>query len=126
MVRSSRSARVADDAKRGSSPPSRSRKLAPDPEWTKAVLEILDELYPNPECALEHKNAFELLVATILSAQCTDKRVNLVTPHLFARFGDAKALALAPLPELKELIRSTGFFRNKAKNLKAMAEALIA
>lgn len=90
----------------------------------KAVVQGLARLYPGSTCALRHCDAFELLVATILSAQCTDVRVNLVTPTLFRRFPDAKALAAAPRDELEELIRSTGFFRSKAKNLIAMAHAL--
>lgn len=75
-------------------------------------------------CALNHDDAFQLLVATILSAQCTDKRVNLTTPALFARFPDAAALAVAELPEVEGLIRSTGFFRSKARNLVGMASAV--
>ncbi len=92
------------------------------------ALEILDRLereYPDAECALHHRNAFELLVATILSAQCTDERVNQVTPALFARYPTAEELAAARQEELEELIRSTGFFRNKAKNLLGMANALV-
>ena len=73
---------------------------------------------------LVHKNPFQLLVATILSAQCTDARVNMVTPELFRRFPDARSVAAADQEELEELIRSTGFFRAKARNLKAMAERL--
>jgi len=90
-----------------------------------AVLRSLVDLYPAPRCALDHRDAFELLVATILSAQCTDARVNLVTPALFARFPDARALALADLAEVEDLIRSAGFFRAKAKNLVAMACRLV-
>jgi endonuclease-3 len=83
-------------------------------------------LYPDAECALHHGNVFELLVATILSAQCTDARVNLVTPALFTRFPDAQALAAADLGEVETLIHSTGFYRAKAKNLVAMAQAVVA
>ncbi len=82
--------------------------------------------YPDAHCELNHRDAFELLCATILSAQCTDARVNLVTPTLFARYPDAAALARASQPELEEIIRSTGFFRNKAKSLIGMAQALVA
>ena len=82
--------------------------------------------YPDAHCALDHRNAFELLVATILSAQCTDVRVNLVTPALFARYPDAAALAEADRGELETMIKSTGFFRNKAKSLEGMARALVA
>jgi endonuclease-3 len=85
----------------------------------------LAEEYPNAECALVHRNAFELLAATILSAQCTDERVNMVTPVLFARYPTPEALALAEPGELEELIKSTGFFRNKAKSLMGMARELV-
>ena len=82
-----------------------------------AILDALQQTYPNAICALHHKSAWQLLVATILSAQCTDVRVNLVTPALFRAFPTPKAMAAASLPELEELIRTTGFFRNKAKSL---------
>ncbi|MEO7430398.1 MAG: endonuclease III, partial [Acidimicrobiales bacterium] len=72
-------------------------------------------------CALDHRNPFELLAATILSAQCTDERVNMVTPHLFARYPTAEDLAVADPSELEEIVRSTGFYRNKAKSLIGMA-----
>ncbi len=81
--------------------------------------------YPDAHCALEHRDAYQLLVATILSAQCTDVRVNLVTPALFARFPDAAALAEADRSEVETLITSTGFFRNKAKSLVGMARAVV-
>jgi endonuclease-3 len=77
----------------------------------------LQKLYPDAHCALHHRNALELLVATILSAQCTDRRVNLVTPALFARYPDAHAFATAKQGELEKMIQSTGFFRNKARNI---------
>ena len=80
--------------------------------------------YPGAKCALEHGNAYELLAATILSAQCTDARVNMVTPELFRRFPDAEALAGAKQEEVEELIRTTGFFRNKARSLIGMAEGV--
>ncbi len=89
------------------------------------ILDLLETAYPDAHCALEHADPYQLLVATILSAQCTDARVNLVTPALFARFPDPRALAGATQGELEELIRSTGFFRNKAANLLAMAAALV-
>jgi endonuclease III len=89
------------------------------------LLERLLERYPDAHCALNFRNPFELLCATILSAQCTDKRVNLVTPALFARYPDAAALADAQSDELEEIIRSTGFFRSKAKSLIGMAQALV-
>ncbi len=86
----------------------------------------LKQTYPDAACALHHSNAFELLCATILSAQCTDARVNLVTPVLFARYPDAAALARARQSELEDIIKSTGFFRNKAKSLIGMAQAIVA
>lgn len=88
------------------------------------LLAILQRCYPEAHCALVHKNPLELLVATVLSAQCTDVRVNLVTPALFAAYPDAAALASAELSTLETLIHSTGFFRTKARNLRAMAEVL--
>lgn len=88
------------------------------------VLTTLHELYPDARCALNHESPFQLLVATILSAQCTDARVNLVTPALFERFPDAKRLALAEQAEVESLIRSAGFFRAKARNLIAAAQRL--
>ncbi|CAN5713361.1 endonuclease III [soil metagenome] len=84
----------------------------------------LGEEYPDAECALVHSNPFELLVATILSAQCTDVRVNMVTPELFARFPTAQDLVAADPAELEELIRSTGFFRSKTRSLLGMAADL--
>jgi len=90
------------------------------------LLERLLERYPDAHCALDFRNAYELLCATILSAQCTDKRVNMVTPALFARYPDAAALAEANPEELEEIIRSTGFYRSKAKSLIGMAQALVA
>lgn len=88
------------------------------------IFDALDRHHPNADTELVHRNAFELLVATILSAQSTDARVNLVTPALFARFPDARALARAKTPELEKLILSTGFFRQKSKSLIGMATAL--
>lgn len=82
------------------------------------LLDDLYEYYPNPHCELNHRNAFELLCATILSAQCTDVRVNKVTPDLFEAYPTPELMAEAPLQELEEIVRSTGFYRNKAKALK--------
>jgi endonuclease-3 len=82
--------------------------------------------YPDAQCALHHHNAFELLCATILSAQCTDARVNLVTPVLFARYPTAEALARAKPADVETIIVSTGFFRNKTRSLIGMAQALVA
>jgi endonuclease-3 len=89
------------------------------------IFDALDRHHPNADTELVHRNAFELLVATILSAQSTDARVNLVTPALFARFPDARVLARAKTPELEKLILSTGFFRQKSKSLIGMATALV-
>jgi endonuclease-3 len=94
------------------------------PERIAAILKALDEAYPDAVCALNHRSPWELLVATILSAQCTDVRVNMVTPELFKRFPSPAAMAKAPLPELEELIRTTGFFRNKAKSIQGAAKKI--
>lgn len=85
----------------------------------------LGKLYPDVRCSLDYSNPFELLVAVILSAQCTDKRVNLTTPALFKKFPTPKAMAGASLEELEKLIRPTGFYKNKSKNIKAMVSKLI-
>jgi endonuclease-3 len=90
------------------------------------IVQRLERVYPDAACALEHHNAFELLCATILSAQCTDARVNLVTPILFARYPTPEALARASQSSVEEIIRSTGFFRNKARSLIGMAQAIVA
>lgn len=82
--------------------------------------------YPDAHCELDHRNAFELAVATVLSAQCTDKRVNLVTPDLFRRWPTAESLAAAPIGEIEAVIRSTGFFRNKAKSIQGLARMVVA
>lgn len=89
------------------------------------VARRLAAAYPVAECALHHTTPFQLLAATILSAQCTDERVNMVTPELFRQFPDAPALAAADQIELEEIIRSTGFFRSKAANLIGMARGLV-
>ncbi len=103
----------------------RSKTLNPtSTERVAAILEILARTYPGVVCALDHKDAWELTVATILSAQCTDVRVNLVTPKLFKAFRTPKAMAAASLPELEELIRTTGFFRNKAKSIQGAARVV--
>lgn len=89
------------------------------------ILKILRTTYPDAHCELDHKGAFQLLIATILSAQCTDVRVNLVTPALFQKFPNPESMAAARQEDLEEIIRSTGFFRNKAKNIRAAAQALV-
>jgi endonuclease-3 len=105
--------------------PKRRRAARPTPEHAERLYDLLQTTYPDAHCELDFRNAFELLCATILSAQCTDKRVNLVTPALFARYPDAPALAEARQEEVEEIVKSTGFFRNKAKSLVAMARALV-
>jgi endonuclease-3 len=103
--------------------PSR-RGWPPQAERVTAILRELDHLYPAADCALVRDDAFQLLCATILSAQCTDERVNMVTPGLFARFPTPAAMAKASPAVLESIIRSTGFFRNKAKNLIGAARLL--
>ena len=90
------------------------------------IIASLKTRYPEALCALHHQTPFQLLAATILSAQCTDERVNMVTPALFAKYPSPESLAQAALEELEEIIKSTGFYRNKAKNLIGMAQAVVA
>ncbi len=90
-----------------------------------AVLKLLKKKYPDAHCALNFKTSFQLLIATILSAQCTDERVNLVTVELFKKFPDAKAMNQASVGEIEELIRSTGFYKNKSKNIKECCLKLV-
>ncbi len=90
------------------------------------IITRLKRAYPDAKCSLSHKNPYQLMVATILSAQCTDERVNMVTPELFKRFPKPKAMAAAPIEEIEEIIRSTGFYRNKAKSIKNNAIMLLA
>lgn len=94
-------------------------------ERAKNIVIGLEKAYPDAHCELEHSNPLELLVATILSAQCTDKRVNLVTGELFGKYRSAADYAQAPLPELEQAIKSTGFFRNKARSIKTCCQALV-
>lgn len=89
------------------------------------IVERLEQLFPVAECALHHTNAFQLLVATILSAQCTDERVNKSTPELFRRFPDAAALSAASQEDVEEIVKPLGFFRSKASNIRAMAAGLV-
>lgn len=91
----------------------------------RTILRRLRVAYPDVRCALNHENPLQLLVATILSAQCTDARVNLVTPALFRKFRNAADFAAAPSAELEDLIRSTGFFRNKARSIRNCAKGLV-
>jgi len=96
------------------------------PERMQKIFSALDQLFPHAQCALKYDNAFQLLVATILSAQCTDERVNKVTPGLFQKFPTPQDFAALAQPVLEAEIRSTGFFHNKAKNIIGMAKKLVA
>ncbi|HNU82056.1 MAG TPA: endonuclease III [Thermoanaerobaculia bacterium] len=116
---------AAPRLKRGG-PPRRRESARARRERTATILDRLAREYPDATCALTHANPFQLLVATILSAQCTDEQVNRVTPALFARFPDAAALAGADLAEVEALVHSTGFFRNKARALVGLGQALVA
>ncbi len=107
---------------RGTSMASSSSSVA---ERTKKIVRILARDYRDAHCALEHRNALELLVATILSAQCTDARVNVVTRSLFQKYPSAAAYAQADLKELEQDVRSTGFFRNKARSIQGAARLLV-
>jgi len=95
------------------------------PERVKTILDVLRKTYPNVVCALTHKNAFELTIATILSAQSTDVGVNKVTPELFQLYPTPKKLAEAPVAEVERIIRTTGFYRAKAKNIQGAARVLV-
>ena len=106
-------------------PPALAAKAAREPSRVAEVSRRLRLAYSDAETSLHHRTTFELLAATILSAQCTDARVNMVSPALFARYPDARALADAERSELEGLVRSTGFYRNKAANLLGMAQALV-
>jgi endonuclease-3 len=99
--------------------------LAPAAVRAPLIFKRLRKAYPDAHCELDHTGPYQLLAATILSAQCTDKRVNLVTPTLFARYPNAEALAMADPRELEELIKPTGFFRNKTRSLLGMAGGLL-
>ena len=92
---------------------------------TQKIISALKRVYPDAHCELNFSNPLQLLIATILSAQCTDKRVNLVTAELFKKYHTARDFAEAPLAEIEEAVKSTGFFRNKAKNIKACCAALV-
>lgn len=96
-----------------------------DPARVRAILKGLNEAYPDAKCALKHENAFQLLIATILSAQCTDERVNKVTPTLFGKYPNARAFAYANPKELEQDIRPTGFFRNKTKSIMGASKKIV-
>ena len=104
--------------------PSASPRGAPKPVAVQALFDQLEALYPTAGTALNHTSPYELLVAVVLSAQCTDARVNLVTPALFARYPTPQALAEASQDDVEQLIRSCGLFRSKAKNLIALAQRI--
>src|SRR5688572_5705857 len=106
-------------------PRSASKKLLERKARVAAVLPLLKQTYPAARCSLDYRTPLQLLVATILSAQCTDERVNLVTKTLFKKYRTAQELARVPQEELEKDIQSTGFFRNKAKSLRGMAAALV-
>lgn len=124
---SAKSGRVAP-AKSRRAAPSKGRRAAPAKGGREHVGEIvarLEHSYPDAHCSLLHQNPLQLLIATILSAQCTDARVNMVAPHLFQRYPDVQALADADLEDVEEIIRSTGFYRNKARNIIGCAQQLV-
>jgi len=98
--------------------------MATASERAPEIYRRLTQEYPDAKCALDHRDPYELLVATILSAQCTDKRVNMVTPALFAKYPTPESMSVANPDELQEMIRSTGFFRNKTKSLLGMSAAV--
>src|SRR5512138_3548009 len=105
--------------------PAASRRKRPTPEGAREIYDRLAEHYPDAKCALDYRTPYQLLVATILSAQCTDKRVNIGTPALFKRYRTPAAMADANPEELEEMIKSTGFYRNKTKSLVGMSRALV-
>src|SRR5580704_14193446 len=118
---------AAKQTKTGLKPAKKAKADADDlaPERIAEILRRLRAAYPHAECALKHRNAWELLVATILSAQCTDARVNMVTPGLFRKFSSPQAFAEASLPAIEEEIRSTGFYHNKAKSISGAAKKVV-
>ena len=105
--------------------PTKLKTLPTRRKRAKAVIAALRAEFPNTECSLIHQDAWQLLVATVLSAQCTDARVNMVTPGLFAQFPTPQHFADAPIEEIEEAIRSTGFYRNKAKSLQGAARTIL-
>ena len=112
-------------ARKAAKAPKQGRPAGTDPKRVAAILAKLDEAYPNATCELNHTNAFQLLIATILSAQCTDVRVNQVTETLFGKYPDAKAFAYATPSELEQEIRPTGFFRNKTKSIMGASKGIL-
>ena len=137
-MKKQKSKKIATKARRESKPDSRKLKLQPStarailtkaagtkPERVRVILQKLDEAYPNVTCALVHENPFQLLISTILSAQCTDVRVNLVTKELFKKYRTPKDFAYADPNELEQEIRPTGFFRNKTKSIMGASKKLL-
>ena len=125
-------AKPAPLKKTAPSPKSGARDVPPkgatrgtDPARVRAILDALAAAYPDATCALKHENPFQLLIATILSAQCTDERVNMVTPGLFKKYPDPKAFAYANPLEIEGEIRSTGFFRNKTKSIIGASKKIV-
>ena len=114
-----------EPARKAAKAPKPDRPAGTDPKRVAAILAKLDEAYPNATCELNHQNAFQLLIATILSAQCTDVRVNQVTETLFRKYPDAKAFAYAVPRELEQEIRPTGFFRNKTKSIMGASKGVL-
>src|SRR5689334_3786927 len=102
-----------------------SKKIEERRQRLKIILAKLKKMYPQAKCSLDYKDPFQLIIATILSAQCTDERVNKVTPDLFKKYPTPKSLAAAEQSELEKDIQSTGFFRNKAKSLRGMAAGIV-
>ena len=117
--------RKSGGARRAKTPQSGGAGRGTDPARVRAILKGLDEAYPSATCALKHDNAFQLLIATILSAQCTDERVNQVTATLFPKYPNPKAFAYANPAELEKEIRPTGFFRNKTKSIMGASKKIV-
>jgi len=117
--------RKSGGARRAKAPQSGGAGRGTDPARVRAILKGLDEAYPSATCALKHDNAFQLLIATILSAQCTDERVNQVTATLFPKYPNPKAFAYANPAELEKEIRPTGFFRNKTKSIIGASKKIV-
>lgn len=120
--------KVANSSKNNQKKTTKTRRRSPSKALktrSHDIFTLLTELYPDATCSLDYETPVQLLVATILSAQCTDERVNKVTPALFARFPDAPALAECDRDELESLVRSTGFYRNKAKNIQGACQMIV-
>lgn len=126
----SRKPQLLSRSKAGSAAKTKPKTVIKKPKSARAIdfdstLKALKKNYPDAHCALNFTNPFELLIATILSAQCTDERVNMVTPHLFKAYPNSKAMSQAAVSDIESIIRSTGFYKNKAKNIKACCEQLV-